>query len=134
MKLAPSDAIGKHNSVDESELFAFNDLPKARSSTARLPDRSTSFEAAADIPAARVTRTKRAIISTLQLAGVPLTHEQLYERVSRSFAGIGTAQSVRSRTAELVRAGLVIAVDEDGTSPTGRRATRWGLPPRTEVG
>jgi len=50
----------------------------------------------------------------------PLTDEQIAERLAME------PNTVRPRRGELVKAGLVRAVDEEGRTRTGSRATRWG--------
>lgn len=95
---------------------------------ARTTDPATSHEA---VP----TASKRALLRlrVLEILGEhgPLTHDQIYERyIVRHEPGTArhtTRQNVRSRTSELEQAYMIRAVDRDGTSPTGRRATRWDI-------
>jgi predicted ArsR family transcriptional regulator len=71
------------------------------------------------------TRAKRdtdrqRILDALERLG-PLTDEQIGKA-----AGIGM-NTVRPRRVELVRDGLVVAVDHEGRTDSGSKATRWGV-------
>ena len=78
-----------------------------------------SAAAAARQRPAKVTGDRARILELLTAAG-PLTDEQIAERLGME------PNTVRPRRGELVRAGLVQAVDEEGRTRTGSRATRWG--------
>ncbi|NQX11370.1 hypothetical protein HQQ80_07020 [Microbacteriaceae bacterium VKM Ac-2855] len=84
--------------------------------------------AAAEQTEARITPVKNAILLLLHAHG-PLTHEQIADRyreaeISDNVPHV-TETSIRSRTSELLHAGLVRAADEKGLSRAKRPATRW---------
>ena len=84
------------------------------------PRPTPSAAAAARQTPAKVTGDRARILELLTAAG-PLTDEQIAERLGME------PNTVRPRRGELVRAGLVQAVDEEGRTRTGSRATRWGV-------
>jgi hypothetical protein len=79
-----------------------------------------SAEAAAKQTPGKVEGHKFQIMLVLERLG-PLTDEEIAKHTD---LGLNT---VRPRRGELVRAGLVQAVDEEGRTRTGSRATRWGV-------
>jgi predicted ArsR family transcriptional regulator len=81
---------------------------------------ATSMAAAESQTAARAGGDRAAIFSLLESDG-PLTDEAIGERLAIA------ANTVRPRRVELVRAGLVVAVDDNGLTRACRRATRWGV-------
>jgi hypothetical protein len=116
-----------HGNPDDGQA-SFFDVPRARNHITAdghlVRDPSTSFEAARSITPEKISTTQRAIFNTLQLAGQPLTDEQIYERVQRISWGLAV-ETVRSRRAELLRRGLIEVADEDGTTSHGRRCRRY---------
>ena len=84
------------------------------------PAASPSQAAAARQTPAKVTGDRARVLKLLAEAG-PLTDEQIAERL-----GMGP-NTVRPRRGELVRAGMVRAVDDAGRTRTGSKATRWGV-------
>lgn len=81
---------------------------------------SPSAEARARQTPAKVGGDRARILELLAEAG-PLTDEQIAERLGME------ANTVRPRRGELVKAGMVRAVDEEGRTRTGSKATRWGV-------
>lgn len=81
---------------------------------------SPTSRAAADRQSAGKAGGDRASILALLEADGPLTDEAIGVRLAIP------ANTVRPRRVELVRAGLVVAVDDEGRTATGSRATRWG--------
>lgn len=88
---------------------------------ARVQDPQTSKEAARSM-AATAEDQKRAIYWTLLRAGIPLTAEQIADQIE----GLDKVQ-VGRRMSDLVRDGHVEPADQNGTTGTGRRATRYRL-------
>jgi len=83
------------------------------------PHSATSRAAAGrQTPEKRDTDRQR-ILDALERLG-PLTDEEI-----AAAAGL-LDNTVRPRRGELVRDGLVVAVDELGKTRAGKRATRWG--------
>ena len=83
------------------------------------PAATPSQAAAARQTPAKVGSDKLRIFNLLAEAG-PLTDEQIAERLGME------PNTVRPRRGELVRAGMVRAVDDAGRTRTGSKATRWG--------
>jgi hypothetical protein len=81
---------------------------------------STSAEAAAEIKL-KTGGLRHRILDHLAASPHPLTDWQLQQQLH-----IG-ASTERPRRGELVKAGLVHAVDMKGESETGGRAKRWGV-------
>lgn len=90
---------------------------------ARLTDPITSHEAA---PTADHCLVVKGRILEILTANGPLTHDGIRRHYIAQH-GLTSAQNIRSRTSELERDYRVRAVDRDGQSPTGRRATRWDV-------
>jgi hypothetical protein len=84
------------------------------------PRPTPSAEAAAKQTPEKKGGDRARVLELLTAAG-PLTDEAIAERLGME------ANTVRPRRGELVRAGLVQAVDEEGRTRTGSRATRWGV-------
>ena len=84
------------------------------------PHSATSRAAAADQTPSKKDTDRQRILDALERLG-PLTDEQIGKAT-----GIG-ANTVRPRRVELVRDGLVVAVDQHGVTLAGWRATRWGV-------
>ena len=80
---------------------------------------SPSVAAAARQTPAKVTGDRARVLELLAEAG-PLTDEQIADRLGME------PNTVRPRRGELVRDGLVVAVDDQGRTRTGSKATRWG--------
>jgi hypothetical protein len=78
-----------------------------------------SVEAAADQTPAKAGGDRLRILQVLERLG-PLTDEEI---ATQTQMGLNT---VRPRRGELVKAGQVVAVDENGRTRAGKRATRWG--------
>lgn len=78
-----------------------------------------SREAAASQTPAKRGGDKARILEVL--AAGPMTDEEI-----AAAAGL-LDNTVRPRRGELVRDGLVVAVDELGRTRAGKRATRWGV-------
>lgn len=94
---------------------------------ARAEDPVTSRQAADSIE--DMPDRRRAVYAALKVVG-PSTHEELCDAYRRTQARnpefpAQTDQSIRSRCAELVEDGFVVAYDRAGRSATGRPATRW---------
>ena len=83
------------------------------------PAASPSAAAAARQTPAKVEGHKLQIMLVLERLG-PLTDEDISKHTD---LGLNT---VRPRRGELVRDGLVVAVDDQGRTRTGSKATRWG--------
>ena len=81
---------------------------------------ATSRAAAADQTPSKRDTDRQRILDALERLG-PLTDEQIGKAT-----GIGM-NTVRPRRVDLVRDGLVVAVDQDGVTQSGNRATRWGV-------
>ena len=81
---------------------------------------ATSREAAASQTPAKTTGDRLRIVEVLERLG-PLTDEDI---AAHTQMGLNT---VRPRRGELVKAGMVVAVDELGRTGAGKRATRWGV-------
>lgn len=93
---------------------------------ARTTDPSTSHEAAESITSDRISEVQKRIINVFDELG-PMADESLvacYDPYDRHPA---TDASIRSRRAELVRLGKVVASGEFGTTPRGRRCIIWRL-------
>ena len=84
------------------------------------PHSATSRAAAADQTPSKKDTDRQRILDALERLG-PLTDEQIGKAT-----GIGM-NTVRPRRVDLVRDGLVVAVDQDGVTQSGNRATRWGV-------
>ncbi len=98
------------------------DWQEPRSPIARPPAQlhsSTSVEAARRQSAGKADGDRSTILALLVSDG-PLTDEAIGDRLQIP------ANTVRPRRVELVKLGLVRAVDEEGRTRTGSRATRWG--------
>ena len=85
---------------------------------ARLFDPDTSHTAARSVT--NVTEIQHRIWTLLYHYG-PLTDSQLVAMLD----DIASPSGVRTRRAELVKAGLVARHDQDGTTGTGRRCAMW---------
>lgn len=90
-----------------------------------------SIEAGATQTPAKIARVQAVILGILAEQG-PQTHDalnDLYAERARKHETVPrvTEQSVRSRTADLVRRGLVRPAMEPGISRNGHKATRWAL-------
>lgn len=96
--------------------------------TARLSDPETSHEAAATVGAAGGLRARQAAILTV-LDLRPMDHETLIDEYRLLAHTLGlpaqTPQSIRSRCAELVRAGRVVHNGEYARTRSGRRSRIW---------
>ena len=79
-----------------------------------------SVQAAADQTPAKAGGDRLRILLVLERLG-PLTDEEI---ATQTGMGLNT---VRPRRGELVKAGRVLAVDENGRTRAGKRATRWGV-------
>lgn len=103
----------------DQQTFAFEEprVPIARPPAQQHSE--TSVAAAEQQTAGKAGGDRAAILALLEADG-PLTDEAIGGRL-----GI-PANTVRPRRVELVRAGLVVAIDNDGVTVTGSRATRWG--------
>lgn len=94
---------------------------------ARATDPDTSLEAASSARARQAT-IARLVLRALYLAAGPLTHDELVAGwPSLAPHTPATPSGIRSRVAELVKAGLVDRDPVDGLSATGRRAARWRI-------
>lgn len=98
----------------------WDDTPRVRET-----DRLTSH-AAAD------SNTNRALVESAVLTLLerePMTDPELTAAYFRT-PGLPTAQidSPRKRRSDLLGKGMVIATDETRLTPSGRRATVWGVP------
>ena len=85
---------------------------------AQLHSATSRAAAGRQTPEKRDTDRQR-ILDALERLG-PLTDEEI-----AAAAGL-LDNTVRPRRGELVRDGLVVAVDELGKTRAGKRATRWG--------
>lgn len=93
---------------DDSGLPLFADRP------------TPSAEAAAKQTPSKKATDQARVLELLTAAG-PLTDEQIAERLGME------PNTARPRRFDLVKLGLVQAVDEEGRTRTGSRATRWGV-------
>jgi len=99
-----------------------------RAPRARKNDPQESHEAAAAVDALGVARIKRNIIRIL--ADYPCHDERLVARYAvRSLLPLTTDSSIRSRRAELVRAGAVRATGEHARTAHGRPTRIWEINP-----
>lgn len=92
---------------------------------ARASHPETSRLAASSVEALNAKR--RAVLDLLRCCG-PYTHEQLCEAYQRhvNYHPKQSDSGIRSRCAELVRLGLVEAVDgEHGVTASGRKCNLW---------
>jgi predicted ArsR family transcriptional regulator len=90
-----------------------------------------SLEASAAQTDDKIGRVQAVIMAILAEHG-PQTHDDLCDRYHERAGRLSsvpnvTDQSVRTRTAELARRGLVRAAEEPGRSHHGYKATRWVL-------
>lgn len=93
---------------------------------ARKTDPTTSHEAAATVK--NIDQVRNGILTLLSIEG--MTDTQLvdsYKRMVRVVGGFPDASEsgIRSRRAELVRAGAVIDSGDRDKLPSGRRAIVW---------
>lgn len=89
-----------------------------------------------------LTLNQLAVLHELQrVHGRPITHEALidaYRFSKRSRAACEwyptvTESGIRSRCADLVQRGYVVAVDDAGLTTSGRKCARWGVTPAGKV-
>lgn len=73
---------------------------------ARMSDPETSHEAAESLSEVALTAQKRRILRIVRRIG-PCTHKRIIDRYRRDFGDGVSEQSLRSRTAELRRAGAL---------------------------
>lgn len=99
----------------------FDQLPDE--AHARRADPVTSHEAAASIEDMRPRQ--RDVYQVVLLLGRPVTHEEIGAAHRGMRLPKQTPQSIRSRCAELVEAGWIVAHDRAGVTENGGRATRW---------
>ena len=92
---------------------------------ARLTDPTTSWDAAASIDNAVTLSQLQSLIISLMGIMQPLTDEQLHEEVERAFGRRFAPSTVRSRRSELEKAGLVVGVDNQGKTRSGRACWRF---------
>lgn len=95
---------------------------------ARADDPETSQAAAASV--CNITQTKQVILALLErgpLTDVELVEEYNNARFHPAFGGVPRASEsgIRSRRAELTRAGLVVESGDFRLTPSGRRAIVW---------
>lgn len=84
----------------------------------------------------RISVVQVVVLDILRVAG-PLTHDQLvtlYDARADAYPGVpkATPSSIRTRTSELARKGLVVATTRVAYSQYGRRATVWDITYRKE--
>lgn len=93
---------------------------------ARFTDPTTSHEAVPNGEKVRLIQTR--IYAILTDHG-PATHDEIRDwYILRHGQGRGTSPtSIRTRTSELHDVGGVRAVDTNGITDSGRRATRWDI-------
>jgi hypothetical protein len=88
---------------------------------ARSTDRQESHDAARSV--GNVTKVKGWI---LELLAAPMHDEELVRQFNRRHGSyVATAQSIRSRRAELVKAGLVVDTGDKATTSAKRKTTIW---------
>lgn len=90
---------------------------------ARASDPETSHVAAARASKG-LTQTKERILALLTIKG-PMDDEALVEEFSDYYPGTATPQSIRSRRAELVRAGKVRFTGDYSVTHTGGKSRIW---------
>jgi hypothetical protein len=106
---------------------AFFNPPRARNHIDRrdgtlVRDPETSVSAARSVSLASVTRVQRSILNVLRLARKPMSDEQIIESLSWMRA---SESGIRSRRAELLRAGLLEVVDSKGLTRHRRPCRRY---------
>jgi hypothetical protein len=114
-------------STEEDRQTALFDTPRARNSWREgrlVVDPPTSFAAARSVSPQGVTRLQRAILNAFRLHRKPMSDEDLIESLTWLRA---SESGIRSRRAELLRAGLLEVVDELGVTKHGRRSRRYQL-------
>lgn len=98
----------------------------------RRGDPETSFEAAEKVDTARMRVLTLRALQRLESTSPEPFDQWAVKREVKAELGCEPAEStVRSRLCELVRKGLVVVVDRNGTSPSGNACSRYRL---AEVG
>lgn len=93
---------------------------------ARTADPETSHEAAGSI-SGQVIREQTARILAILDAKVMATDEQIYREYVKRYKRVHSAQSVRSRRAELTKHGRVEFSGRYGTTSRGGRSRMWQI-------
>ena len=102
------------------------------SAPTRRGDPETSFEAAEKVNTARMrVLTLRALRRLESTSSKPFDQWAVKREVKAELGFEPAESTVRSRLCELVRNGLVVVVDRNGTSPSGNACSRYRL---AEVG
>lgn len=95
----------------------------------RKGDPETSFAAAAEVRTGRMQAlTLQALSRLCSEKPGPFTQWEVEAEVERQLGRRLADSTVRSRLPELVRKGLVLCVDREGTSPSGHACSRYRLP------
>lgn len=122
---SPSLARGSDKDHDPEQVPLFP-VARARNridSQGRLHrDPATSMAVARSVTVESMTRVQRGVMNALTIARGPLSDEQIVESLKWMRAA---ASGIRSRRAELLRAGLIEVADEDGTTQHGRPCRRY---------
>lgn len=109
--------------INDQQMFDFGSSEVVKATAQRLAragDPATS-QKAARIAASRLATSKKIVLEVLASAGVPLTAEQVCERVPASVS----PSRVRGALSDLVKCGSAARVDENGTTMRGLPCTRY---------
>lgn len=94
----------------------------------RRGDPVTSFEAAESVDTARMqVLTLRALQCLEPTSSEPFDQWAVKREVKKELGYEPAESTVRSRLCELVRKGLVVVVDREGTTPSGKACSRYRL-------
>lgn len=113
--------------VDDEQQFLWNQ-PRVRNhidsrgSVVRDPD--TSVSAARSVSPETITATQRGILNALRIARRPMSDEEIIESLSWMKA---SESGIRSRRAELLRAGRIEVSDELGVTKHSRACRRYRI-------
>lgn len=98
----------------------------------RAGDPVTSFEAAEKVDTSRMrVLTLRALQRLEPTSSEPFDQWAVKREVKKELGYEPAESTVRSRLSDLVKQGLVVVVDRNGTSPSGKACSRYRL---AEVG
>ena len=102
------------------------------SAPTRRGDPETSFEAAEKVNTARMrVLTLRALRRLESTSSEPFDQWAVKREVKAELGYEPAESTVRSRLSDLVKIGLVVVIDRNGTSPSGNACSRYRL---AEVG
>ena len=116
-------------SEDHPQQVPLFGVPRARGHINRndgslVRDPETSRRAAESVSLESVSRLQRAILEVLERAKWPRSDENIIAELDRPWV---SESGIRSRRAELLRAGLIEVSDEDGVTKHGRPTRRYRI-------